>query len=124
MRFAVNRFEIFKTDFGRNAFHFAVLACFVLLAIFAMEQSTTEIVLGQIPDPQYGTIAKARMRVADGAESSVKPGDDFYRYANEEWLKKNSIPVGRSRYDNRTFMADRTNEQVQDLIQNAAYAHV
>ena len=59
----------------------------------------------------------------DQAAYSSKPGDDFYRYANGEWLKANTIPVGHSTYDNRAMLAEKTNQQVRDLIQHAASAH-
>jgi putative endopeptidase len=59
----------------------------------------------------------------DDMDNSIKPGDDFYRYANGGWLKANKIPNGQSSYDNRALMAERTNQQVRDLIQNAAFAH-
>jgi predicted metalloendopeptidase len=56
-------------------------------------------------------------------DTPIKPGDDFYRYANGGWLKANKMPNGQSSYDNRALMAERTNQQVRDLIQNAAFAH-
>jgi putative endopeptidase len=61
--------------------------------------------------------------LADDVENSIKPGDDFYRYANGEWLNANTIPLGQSSYDNRGFMAENTSRQVRDLIRNAASAH-
>ena len=51
-----------------------------------------------------------------------KPGDDFYQYANGDWLKRNLVPVGQSSFDNRAFMAERASQQVRALIQNAASA--
>jgi predicted metalloendopeptidase len=60
---------------------------------------------------------------SDDAGNAVRPGDDFYRYANGDWLKTNTIPAGQSSYDNRAFMAQRTRQQVRDLVQNAASAH-
>jgi putative endopeptidase len=60
---------------------------------------------------------------ADDTDASVKPGDDFYRYANGAWLKAASIPAGQSSYDNRAIMAERTSARVRDLIQNAATTH-
>ncbi len=56
-------------------------------------------------------------------DNSVKPGDDFYRYANGGWLKANTIPAGQSSYDNRAMLAKRTSQQVRDIIQQAASAH-
>ena len=59
----------------------------------------------------------------DDMDRSVKPGDDFYRYANGGWLKANTIPVGQSSYDTRAMLAEKTSRQVRDLIQIAATAH-
>src|SRR5438270_10567494 len=61
--------------------------------------------------------------VAENVATRVNPGDDFYRYANGEWLGANTIPTGQSSYDNRAIMAARASKQVLDLIQNAASAH-
>ncbi|HEY1462203.1 MAG TPA: M13 family metallopeptidase [Terriglobales bacterium] len=55
-------------------------------------------------------------------DNSIKPGDDFYRYANGSWLKANSIPAGRTSYDTRAILAERTSKQVRDLIRSAASA--
>ena len=65
----------------------------------------------------------SRNPAADDVDNSIKPGDDFYRYANGEWLKANKIPDGQASYDNRAFMAKRTGQQVRDLILEAASAH-
>jgi predicted metalloendopeptidase len=62
-------------------------------------------------------------KLAGEVDNSIRPGDDFYRYANAAWLKANTIPAGKSSYDNRAFMAERTSQQVRELIQNAASAH-
>jgi putative endopeptidase len=59
----------------------------------------------------------------DDMDHSIKPGDDFYRYANGDWLKANTIPVGHSSYDTRAMLAEKTSQRVRDLIQNAAAAH-
>ena len=67
-------------------------------------------------------LAVPKNPLADDVENSTKPGDDFYRYANGEWLKRNLVPVGQSSFDNRVFMAERTSRQVQALIQDAASA--
>ena len=56
-------------------------------------------------------------------DSSVKPGDDFYRYANAGWLKENSIPDGRSTYDTRAMLTEKTSQRVRHLIQYSALAH-
>lgn len=61
--------------------------------------------------------------IADEVDRSIKPGNDFYRYANAEWLKTNVIPAGQSSYDNRAVLAEKSGQQVRDLVQNAASSH-
>src|ERR1044071_6155326 len=60
---------------------------------------------------------------ADEMDSSVKPGDDFYRYANGGWLKTVKVSPGQPSYDNRATLNERTNKLVRDLIQGAATTH-
>src|SRR5689334_22342998 len=58
--------------------------------------------------------------VEDGRDPSIKPGDDFYRYANGGWLKTAALPTGQSSFDTRAILAQRTSQRVRDLIQGAA----
>ena len=60
---------------------------------------------------------------ADGRDTSINPGDDFYRYANAGWLKANTVPVGQSSYDTRAMLAETSSRRVQELVQEAASAH-
>jgi len=59
---------------------------------------------------------------ASEIDISIKPGDDFYRYANGEWLRTNTIPEGRSSYDTRAMLAEKTSARVADLMETAASA--
>ena len=55
-------------------------------------------------------------------DPAVKPGDDFYRYANGGWLKA-ATAAGRKTYDNRTILNERTSQRVRALIQEASASH-
>jgi predicted metalloendopeptidase len=55
-------------------------------------------------------------------DTSVKPGDDFYRYANGGWLRTATIPAGQSSYDTRAMLVEKTSQRVRDLIRDAAAA--
>ena len=59
----------------------------------------------------------------DDADRSVKPGEDFYRYANRGWLRTVAIPAGQTSYDTGAALREKTSQQVRDLIQAAAAAH-
>lgn len=56
----------------------------------------------------------------DEIDSSIKPGDDFYRYANGNWLRTAVIPTGQESFDTRAILKKRTDQRVRDLIRDAA----
>ena len=55
-------------------------------------------------------------------DRSIKPGDDFYRYANGGWLRTVATPAGQPGYDVRSMLNEKTGERVRSLIQAAAAA--
>src|SRR5438270_9672555 len=62
----------------------------------------------------------AQNAARDAMDPSVKPGEDFYRYANGGWLRTVTIPSGQKSFDDRTVLRERTSERVRGLIQEAA----
>src|SRR3954451_3951400 len=58
-------------------------------------------------------------KALDDIDRSVKPGDDFYWYANGGWLKTVAIPPGQTSFDTRAILKERTSERVRSLIQGA-----
>jgi endothelin-converting enzyme/putative endopeptidase len=54
---------------------------------------------------------------------SVRPGDDFYRFANGEWIKRTEIPPDRAGVDVWTKLGDLSNERTADLIKELAASH-
>jgi predicted metalloendopeptidase len=57
-------------------------------------------------------------------DRSIKPGDDFYRFANGSWLGAVAIPPGQTSYDTRAMLMEKTSRQVHDLVQEAAASHL
>jgi putative endopeptidase len=55
-----------------------------------------------------------------GMDRSVKPGDDFFAYANGTWLKNTEIPPDKSAYGTGGILVDITDRRVADLIQEMA----
>src|SRR5579883_432302 len=53
-------------------------------------------------------------------DTSVKPGDDFYLYANGNWIKRTEIPADRGGVGVFTALADLSNKRTADLIEEAA----
>jgi putative endopeptidase len=56
-------------------------------------------------------------------DHSVKPGDDFFKYANGAWLETAKIPADRSSIGAFFDMSRRTEERTADLIENAGKGH-
>jgi putative endopeptidase len=53
-------------------------------------------------------------------ETSVKPGDDFYRYANGHWLATEQIPPDRTRWGIFDELREQSETAVRSVIEAAA----
>ena len=51
---------------------------------------------------------------------AIAPSENFYLYANQKWLDQTEIPGDKSDYGIFTVLNDQTQEQVRDLIEEAA----
>jgi predicted metalloendopeptidase len=56
----------------------------------------------------------------DGVDSGIRPGDDFFAFANGAWLRATTIPAGRDRWTARTEIGELTSRQVAKLLDDAA----
>jgi len=54
--------------------------------------------------------------MTDYMDLSVKPGDDFYHYANGSWIKNNTIPEDRSSYGSFDIIDKKRDEDVRSLL--------
>jgi len=66
--------------------------------------------------PQYGAWGFD----SAGEDKAVKPGDDFFRYANGTWLDKTQIPADKPGISLRLQMTDRTEARLHDMMEQAA----
>jgi putative endopeptidase len=55
-------------------------------------------------------------------DTSVKPGDDFYLYANGTWIKNNPVPPEFSRWAAFTQLAEKNNDALHEIAEKAATA--
>ncbi len=53
-------------------------------------------------------------------DHSVRPGQDFYRFANGGWLKTGTPPAGQSTLDIRAMLNERNAQRVRELVREAA----
>jgi len=52
-----------------------------------------------------------------GGDPSVKPGDDFFRYANGQWEDTAQIPPDRASWGSFAMLRERALQQVRDILE-------
>ena len=52
----------------------------------------------------------------DGRDMAVKPGDDFYRYANGTWLQRTPIPADRTSWSLWTVLCEEIEQQIRAIV--------
>src|SRR5580698_5405718 len=55
-----------------------------------------------------------------GAEFSIQPGDDFFRYANGTWIDKTQIPADKPGFSLRIMMTDAIEQRLHTLLETLA----
>jgi putative endopeptidase len=94
-----------------HALKFAAFAAALTLASPAAAQ----------PAPSLANTHAAGLDLA-GMDSKVKPGDDFFAFANGGWVAETEIPPDRSSWGTSGQLVELTTARVQDLIKSAAGA--
>ncbi|HQW91612.1 MAG TPA: M13 family metallopeptidase [Ferruginibacter sp.] len=55
-------------------------------------------------------------------DQSVKPGDNFYQYANGNWLKNNPVPASKTSWGSAAALAEESSQALKGLLEEAAKA--
>lgn len=81
-------------------------------------------VMAEPPQKPRATAAK---ELVSGVErenfsTQLQPGDDFYRYVNEQWLNKTEIPADQARWISFSILDDEVNTNIRKLIEEAGKA--
>jgi putative endopeptidase len=92
-----------------------LLATFPLLVAQARETAPSS----STPTPNIPTTSAHGIAV-DNMDRSIKPGDDFYQYADGEWIKRTVIPSDRAGVGVFTSLADLSTKRAAALIEDAA----
>ncbi len=94
---------------------------FILGAIFLAACSNEDSVLAPAQVEQQAEAAALGSGIDNEYfDTSVSPGDDFYRYVNGMWLEKTVIPADRSNYGSFTQLTDEAEENLRAIIEYAA----
>src|SRR4029453_14537229 len=93
-----------------------VALAFSANAIFAQARGAEGSEAASLASPKYGTWGFD----ATGMDLSVKPGDDFFRYANGKWADRTEIPSDRTRYGNFDRLAELSENRLHAILEDAA----
>jgi predicted metalloendopeptidase len=55
-----------------------------------------------------------------GMDSSVRPQDDFFAYANGQWMRETEIPADKSSWGSFNILHEKSLDQLQVIIEEAA----
>ena len=78
--------------------------------------------LSLLPTPSARAQAPAERPNAaleNTVDRGIRPGDDFFSYANGSWLKATAIPAGKDRWGARNEIDDITRQRVMQLLTDA-----
>ena len=76
-----------------------------------------------VAEPQAAPAPNAQVGAygfdTEGMDTSVRPGDDFYQFANGAWAKNTPIPADKSNYGAFTRLQDVSQQRVRDILDAA-----
>src|SRR5947208_11370427 len=85
----------------------------MMLAICAFIIAQTTTLHAQGTGKNFKFIDHANM------DLSVKPGDNFYLYANGNWIKKNPVPASKTRWGSFDMLREESSKNLQALLEDA-----
>jgi len=91
-------------------------ACTVQSLLPALAEGVASGDVTSLESPKYGTWGFD----ISGMDTSVKPGDDFYKFANGAWDARTVIPSDRTRYGNFDKLSELSEARTKALIEAAA----
>jgi len=97
-----------------------------VVVLAALTLALAQAVFAAAPDQKSTTLPAKKFapgpKPIDPAnmDPSVKPGTDFYKYANGKWLEKNPIPPSESRWGAFSELAERNSAILYDICEESA----
>ena len=97
----------------RELFSVQALSC-VVVVLSALSARAEEPAKGNVPQPSGHGVSTASM------DRKIRPGDEFYQYANGEWFKRTEIPADRNYVALDSALVEQTSSRTADLIAEVA----
>jgi putative endopeptidase len=78
----------------------------------ATEPATQAEISSNAASPEFGSFGVD----LENRDTSIRPGDDFFMYANGNWVDSYDIPDDRARFSTPIVLRDTSNERVQTIV--------
>ena len=80
------------------------------------------VLAGLMTVPSISSAQKTTRKFIDPAnmDLSVKPGDNFYLYANGNWVKNTPVPPSKTRWGSFDKLAEESSQALKGLLEDAA----
>jgi putative endopeptidase len=95
-----------------------LLAGSILASVPAVAQNTSGAAAATGSQPQVVRYGTWGVDIAT-RDTSVKPGDDFQRYASGKWMDENEIPADKSQNGVGSEVNDRNQERLRSIVTSA-----
>lgn len=86
--------------------------------------ATVSLLLGLLaatpPKAPRPTVPRLKFIDPQNMDFSVKPGDNFYQYANGNWLKSNGIPASKTSWGSFNELREKSTQAMKDLLADAS----
>lgn len=71
-------------------------------------------------DAPYLTKEKMKYIDKSNMDLTVKPGNNFFKYANGNWVKKNPVPASKTRWGSFDELRELSSKRLQTLLEDAS----
>ncbi len=82
--------------------------------------ATLSVLSAWAPPGHHPGQAKIKYIDASNMDVSVRPGDNFYLYANGNWIKNNPVPASKTRWGSFDELREESSKRLQTLLDDAA----
>ncbi|GEM_PF-1841949 len=107
--------------FRKTTFTFKEIRKLKKIIFLFTVMSSMIMIKAQKPNSNSGKVAFGDWEIETRFISkSVNPGNDFYTYVNEGWLKSAIIPAGAAAFNSFTEAKDKINLKIVDMIREGA----
>ncbi|WDF76340.1 M13 family metallopeptidase [Mucilaginibacter sp. KACC 22773] len=92
------------------------LSCFILICALSLSANAQVSTKATLPKHKHKSTIRKKFIDPANMDTSVKPGDDFFEYANGNWLKNNPIPPNENSWGSFAVLRWQNTQKLVGLL--------